>query len=105
MIVLLTLVSQTIGLAATAVGMTFPSGYYVVFFGQATMGVGNILSWTLPSPTSAIWFAQEEVPIAVALQVVARGIGESFGALIPTVLTHEKMTTLEVSLFFKKVSL
>ena len=63
------------------------------------MGVGNILSWTLPSPTAATWFAQEEVAIAVALQVVARGIGESAGAYIPTAFIDENMTPSKVSFF------
>lgn len=92
------MVSQTVGLAATAVGMSFSSGYFVVFFGQAVMGVGNILSWTLPSPTAAVWFAREEVAIAIAVQVVARGVGEALGALIPTTFIDENMTAYKVSL-------
>ena len=64
--------------------------------GQGLMGFSNIVSWSLAPPTAAIWFSKGEVATAVAVQVVARGVGESLGAYLPTALTSDNSTVEEV---------
>ena len=78
--------SLFIGFVLTAVGVSFQSGFPSVIVGQGIMGFSNIISWSIPPPTAAIWFPTREVATAVALQVVGRGIGESVGSILTPLL-------------------
>nr|CAB3246494.1 feline leukemia virus subgroup C receptor-related protein 2-like [Phallusia mammillata] len=85
--------SLTIGFAVTACGITTNEmGYGVVLGGQAVMGFSNILSWSIQPATAALWFSSSEVAIAIAVQVVARGIGEALGCIVPPLVANEKST-------------
>jgi len=100
-IVIATTFSQSLGFALTACGLSSRSGFVLAMVGQGLMGFSNIVSWSLTPPTAAIWFAKNEVATAVATQVVARGVGESIGAYLPTRLTNNNATIHEFEMTWK----
>ena len=75
-------VTLSVGFILTTAGVSLRTGYPSVILGQCIMGFSNIISWSIPPPTAAIWFPTNEVATAVALQVVARGVGESVGSIL-----------------------
>ncbi|CAK8686092.1 unnamed protein product [Clavelina lepadiformis] len=81
-----------LGFALTTVGVSMRTGYVSVIVGQCIMGFSNIISWSIPPPTAAIWFASNEVATAVALQVVGRGIGESIGSILTPQIVNPTQT-------------
>jgi len=88
------------GFMLTSTGMLTSKGYSIVLLGQAIEGFSNILSWSLPPATAAVWFASDEVAMAVAVQVVARGIGEAAGCIVPPVIVNINTEVPKVSVAF-----
>ena len=82
-----------IGFALTAVGSSMRTGYISIIVGQTIMGFSNIISWSIPPPTAAIWFPTVEVATAVALQVVGRGVGESVGSVLTPAIVNVRQST------------
>ena len=88
---LLMTVALSIGFVLTTVGVSLRTGFPSVIIGQCVMGFSNIISWSIPPPTAALWFPSSEVATAVALQVVGRGIGESVGSILTPLLLHTQL--------------
>ena len=88
-------VTLAIGFVLTTIGVSLRTGFPSAIVGQCIMGVSNIISWSIPPPTAALWFPTQEVATAVALQVVGRGVGESVGSVLTPLLLHTDLS-LEV---------
>jgi len=85
----------------TTIGVSLTTGYFWVIAGQTVMGFSNIISWSIPPPMAAKWFPTNEVATAVALQVVGRGVGESFGsAITPALVNKEQSVAMITSRMF-----
>ena len=95
--VLLITTTLTAGFLFTTLGVIWRSTFGIILFGQAIMGFSNIVSWSIPPATAAIWFPENEVATAVATQVVGRGVGEAIGSLLPTILLKDDSTPDQVS--------
>ena len=95
--VLLITVTLTAGFFFTTLGVIWRSTFGIILFGQAIMGFSNIISWSIPPATAAIWFPKNEVATAVAIQVVGRGVGEAIGSFMPTILLKDESSSDEVS--------
>jgi len=85
-------VTLAIGFVLTTVGVTLRTGFPSAIVGQCIMGISNIISWSIPPPTAALWFPTNEVATAVALQVVGRGVGESVGSILTPLLLHTNLS-------------
>ena len=81
-----------VGFALTCVGCSIRTGFPAAIVGQCIMGFSNIVSWSVPPPTAAIWFPMGEVATAVALQVVGRGVGESLGSILTPLTVNTQMS-------------
>ena len=95
--VLLITTTLTAGFIFTTLGVVWRSTFGIILFGQAIMGFSNIVSWSIPPATAAIWFPKDEVATAVALQVVGRGVGEAIGSFLPTILLKDDSKADQVS--------
>ena len=85
-----------VGFALTCLGCSIRTGYPSAIVGQCIMGFSNIVSWSVPPPTAAIWFPTREVATAVALQVVGRGVGESLGSILTPLTVNTDMSDDEI---------
>ena len=85
-----------VGFALTCVGCSMRTGFPSAIVGQCIMGFSNIVSWSVPPPTAAIWFPTREVATAVALQVVGRGVGESLGSILTPLTVDPRMSDEEI---------
>ncbi|XP_078485999.1 choline/ethanolamine transporter FLVCR2 [Ciona intestinalis] len=88
--------SLMLGFALTTVGCSTRKGYIAIIAGQTIMGFSNIISWSIPPPTAALWFPVNEVATAVALQVVGRGVGESVGSILTPAIVRVSMPNQEI---------
>ncbi|CAK8686396.1 unnamed protein product [Clavelina lepadiformis] len=98
--VILITTTLTLGFTLTTAAVSWRGGFGMMLSGQAVMGFSNIVSWSIPPATAAIWFPRNEVATAVAIQVVGRGVGEAIGSFLPTYIISEKpdMSNTQVSL-------
>jgi len=87
---------MSLGLTGTACGLLTRSGYPAVLISQAIMGVSTVLSASIPPLVAAVWFPSNEVAIAVAIQMVARGVGEFVGCFTSPYVVTIEMTAEEV---------
>ena len=85
-----------VGFGLTCVGCSLRTGFPSAIVGQCIMGFSNIISWSIPPPTAAIWFPTREVATAVALQVVGRGVGESLGSILTPLTVNPRMADDEI---------
>ncbi|XP_078485926.1 choline/ethanolamine transporter FLVCR2-like [Ciona intestinalis] len=85
-----------LGFALTTIGCSTRKGYIAIIFGQTLMGFSNILSWSIPPPTAALWFPVNEVATAVALQVVGKGAGEAVGSILTPAIVKSSMRNQKI---------
>ena len=96
--VILMTVTLTFGFILTTTGVSLSTGFPSAIVGQFIMGISNIISWSIPPPTAAIWFPTREVATAIAIQVVGRGVGESFGSILTPLLLQIEMPVEEIGM-------
>ena len=93
---------ETVGYFLITLGVSWRTTFPVAIIGQISMGLGNIITSSIPPATAAIWFPKNEVATVVAMHLVARGIGEAIGCVVPNLVLKNSFTPDDVRKSFNQ---
>ena len=95
--------ASSVGFVLSTIGVSFRTGYPSIIIGQCLMGFSDVISFSLPPSTAAVWFPTSEVATAVALQIVSQGVGESIGSIMTPVVINASTSVEEIGVHLTSI--
>ena len=85
LLILLESFSLTLSYLLIVLAIAFPTTLYLlIIFGQLVHGITNAIQWSIPPLFAVLWFANNEVGIAIAVNFVGAALGAGIGFIAPS---------------------
>jgi len=95
--------SLLLSFLCTTVSLVNNNLFALVIAGQMFNGIASILLMSTPSIFATLWFPENEVGTAIAINSVGMCIGVGIGTVVPTLATNEKSSLVSHSVNANKL--